>query len=326
MLLAGSGALALRWRYLSPGVYVFNYHRIGDSSKTAFDPNVFSCDEQHFEAHLKLIGSRFRVIDASALLDLVVSEEKVTEPIAMITFDDGYEDNYSKAFPILAAHGMTAIFFLPTNFIGKENVPWWDAIAWLVRNTNERILRLRGLDEPITIVTVNIAHSIRQVLRWFKDYASATSAEKLDELEAACKCKLDTDVASTLFMSWDQAREMQKAGMDIGSHTQSHQILSDMGLDQQREELMKSKRILESELGAEVSVLAYPVGGLDSYTRETTQLVRECGYRAAFNFTKGGGYNPEPSRNLFDLARIPVENQASPIDIQMSTITAQRIE
>ena len=320
MLLSGSGALAMRWRFLSPGIYVFNYHRIGDSSKTAFDSNVFSCDEEHFETHLEIIAARFRVINASELLDLIERGAAVTEPLAMITFDDGYEDNYSKAFPLLTARGLTAVFFLPTNFIGKANVPWWDAIAWLVRNTDERILQLRDLAAPIPIEKSNIAHSIRQVLRWFKDNAAATSIEKLDELEAACNCELDTSVAATLFMTWDQVREMRSAGMDIGSHTQSHQILSDLTLDEQREELARSKSILETEIGAEVSVLAYPVGGLDSYTHETTRIVRDCGYRAAFNFTKGGGYNPDPKANPFELARIPVENQATPTDIKMSTI------
>ncbi len=109
MLLAGSGALALRWRFLSPGLYVFNYHRIGDSSITAFDPNVFSCDEEHFDAHLKLIASRFRVINTSELLELIESGARITEHLAMITFDDGYADNYSKAFPLLAARDLPAV-------------------------------------------------------------------------------------------------------------------------------------------------------------------------------------------------------------------------
>lgn len=325
ILLAGSGALAFRWHFLSPGLYVFNYHRIGDSSTTAFDPNVFSCDEEHFDAQLETIAARFRVINVSELLELIEGGATVTEPLAMITFDDGYEDNYSKAFPLLAARGLPAVFFLPTNFIGTANIPWWDAVAWLVRNTAERILQLRGLSEPIMVETADVAHTIRQVLRWFKDHPNTSSIEKLKELAVVCNCELDAEAASTLFMTWDQAREMRDAGMDIGSHTQSHQILSDLALDEQREELARSKSKLETEIGAEVSVLAYPVGGLDSYTCATTRLARDCGYRAAFNFTKGGGYNLGPSGNPFDLARIPVENQATPTDIKMSTTTVPRI-
>jgi peptidoglycan/xylan/chitin deacetylase (PgdA/CDA1 family) len=326
MLLSGSGALALRWRFLSPGLYVFNYHRIGDSSATVFDPNVFSCDEEHFDAQLETIAARFRVINSSELLELIEGGAGITEPLAMISFDDGYEDNYSKAFPLLAARNLPAIFFLPTNFIGTANIPWWDAVAWLVRNTDENILQLRGLGEPITVETVDIARSIRQVLRWFKGRPNTSSIEKLEELAVACNCELEADAASALFMTWDQAREMLNAGMDIGSHTLSHQILSDLNLDEQREELSRSKSILETEIGSEVSVLAYPAGGLDSYTRETARLARGCGYRAAFNFTKGGGYNPDPKANPFDLARIPVENQATPTDIKMSALAVPKID
>jgi len=326
MILAGSGALALRWRSLPPGLYVFNYHRIGDSSKTDFDPNVFSCDEEHFEAQLDIIASKFRVINVQQLLELIDIGGEILEPLAMITFDDGYSDNYTKAFPILASKGMSAIFFLPTNFIGTANTPWWDAVAWLVKNTDEQKLQLPNLSKPIIVDASDVARTIRLVLRWFKDQPNSTPSEKLQQLVKACNCELDAEAASTLFMSWENVREMQEAGMDIGSHTQSHQILSELSTEDQRIELASSKKILEDAIGSSISVLAYPVGGLDSYTRETSQIAKDCGYRAAFNFTKGGGYNVKLGGNQYDLARIPVENQASPTDIKMSTIAASKAD
>ncbi len=195
-----------------------------------------------------------------------------------------------------------------------------------MRNTAEHSIQLRGLEEFILIDTADIAHTIRKVLRWFKDHPDTSSIEKINELAEVCNCELDAGAASTLFMTWDQAREMHNAGMDIGSHTRSHQILAHLSLDEQREELEGSRSILETELGAEVSVLAYPVGGLDAYTRDTTRLVHECGYRAAFNFIKGGGYNSYPRVNPFDLVRIAVEDQATCTDFKMSTTAVPRIE
>lgn len=325
LLLAGTGVLNRRWRSLSPGLYVFNYHRIGDSSKTAFDPNVFSCDEAHFDLQLELIASRFKVINVSQLLELIDSGKTVSEHLAMITFDDGYADNYSKAFPLLMARKLPALFFLPTNFIGTKKIPWWDEVAWLVRNTGKQTLQLPQITEPFTINQANISGSIRTVLRWFKDNSDTSLEEKLQLLRSACDCELDAQAAATLFMSWENAREMIAGGMDIGSHTKSHQILSHLSAEEQRQELAGSKEILEAATGSSINVLAYPVGGLDSYTRETVDIAHACGYRAAFNFIKGSGYNTNPAGHPFDLARIPVENQALPIDVKMSTIAAPRV-
>ena len=112
-VLGRSGILDDIWRGLAPGVYIFNYHRIGDSTKTDFDPNVYSCDEAHFFAQVEFIARRFRVIGIRDLIEGVLGKGSATEPLAMITFDDGYRDNFTAAFPILKAAGVPAVFFIP---------------------------------------------------------------------------------------------------------------------------------------------------------------------------------------------------------------------
>ena len=56
----------------------------------------------------------------------------------MITFDDGYLDNYEIAYPILRSHGAQGVFFLATGMVGSCEIPWWDRIAYLVKTARKR--------------------------------------------------------------------------------------------------------------------------------------------------------------------------------------------
>ncbi len=314
------GYLDKQWRRLAPGLYAFNYHRIGNPDETEFDPNVFSCDSQHFRTQLELIKSRFRIIGVQELLELVASNEPPSEALALITFDDGYADNHRNALPILLELQSQALFFLPTDFIESEKIPWWDEAAWLVRKSKHSTIRLPGLNEVIDRDRNGVAESIRSVLRYFKNNTQYSIVEKLALLEIACELSLDPSVTPSLFLSWKQVGEMLERGMGIGSHTCSHRILSHISAYEQQSELTRSKLTIEKHTGCSVSTLAYPVGGLDSYTEETRRLAGEAGYLAAFNFIKGGGYNTNPSSNKFDLVRIPVHFQASAADIKLTVI------
>jgi peptidoglycan/xylan/chitin deacetylase (PgdA/CDA1 family) len=300
------GITAYRWRHLRSGLYVFNYHRVGNANATRFDPNVFSCDEAHFDEQLATIKSRFKTVTIADLATILERGRSLNAPLALITFDDGYRDNYTNAFPILKAHKLSAVFFVPTAFIGSQSAPWWDEIAWMVKNTKHRHLTLPG-SQTIPMDPLNAGYAIREVLRVFKRDAAPVDI-KLQCLRAAMDCKMPTDAATSLFMNWDEIREMRAAGMEVGSHSHSHAILAHLSEEQQLEELSKSKEIIEQELGETISAVAYPVGLSTDYTKATEQLAAQCGYEIAFSFDSG--FNAELVTRRFDLRRIAVEENA----------------
>lgn len=312
-LLSSSGLLGYAWAHLRGGVYVFNYHRIGDARKTAFDPNVFSSDEAHFARQIELLKARFRIIDVRRLLDLIESGETVREPLAMITFDDGYRDNYEVAFPILRSMQVPAVFFLPSSYVGSQVVPWWDEIAWLIRKTERRTLDLPWLQNQ-GVPDGDRGLFIRAVLTAFKRSSLGIDV-KLDQVRGATGGQVDLAARAGLFMTWDQAREMRAGGMDIGSHTHSHRILGHLAPEEQAAELASSKALIEKELGEVIHTLAYPVGGPGTYTDTTLSLAKQCGYEAAFNFRPG--VNDKPARQPFDLHRLAVESNAGPDDLRL---------
>jgi len=114
--------------------------------------------------------------------------------------------------------------------------------------------------------------------------------------------------AKRRFMSWDEVREMISGGMAIGSHTQSHAVLSQLAPEHQLEELSGSRTILKEQLDVEAEVLAYPVGHRDSFSSETQRLAREAGYRGAFSHY--GGTNLRGTASPFDIRRMKVVPQS----------------
>jgi peptidoglycan/xylan/chitin deacetylase (PgdA/CDA1 family) len=228
----------------------------------------------------------------------------------LITFDDGYLDNYEVAFPILRSHGVQGVFFLATSMVGSCSIPWWDHIAFLMKTARQRRFSLHyPADLAVDLVENGMTRSLRDVLSLYKRPGNADPERFIRELKDAAK---GNDLPGTLrrFLNWDEAREMIAGGMAIGSHTHSHTVLSQLGAAQQRHELAQSRALLREQLGMEADALAYPVGGTDSFSEQTQQFAKEAGYRAAFSFH--GGTNLPGMTRPYDVKRIGVGDQSWP--------------
>ena len=283
---------------------VLTYHRIGNADKDLFDPGVFSATGEELNdqiAYLKRHVSLVSLDEALGFLDGSL-KETARRCRVLITFDDGYLDNYEIAFPILRSHGVQGVFFLVTGMVGSCLVPWWDHIAYLVKTARRRSFSLRYPAQlSVDIDRSGLTKSLNAILKLYKSPDNCDSERFIGEL----KEKTNGDVLPAMqrrFLSWDEAREMIASGMAIGSHTHSHYVLSQLQPDQQHEELSESRAMLSEKLGVQVEVLAYPVGARTSFTDLTEMTARDAGYRAAFSFY--GGTNLPGEATPYDLRRI----------------------
>ena len=170
----------------------------------------------------------------------------------LITFDDGYLDNYTLAFPILRKHGVQGVFFLPTAFIGAGKVPWWDAIAYMIKKCRKKSIHLE-YPEPGTFDLENngAAQVSMQILHVFIQPAVEDSERFITELEEACETLRPETSSERLFLNWEEAREMQGHGMAFGSHTHAHDILSKLSRERQRDELVRRGRFSKMNSGTD---------------------------------------------------------------------------
>jgi len=297
----------LEWFARRPGLFVLAYHRIGGCAGQAFDDELFSATAEGFQEQMLYLRSHFDLIGLEELLSRVQADHfNIERPTAMITFDDGYRDNYEVAFPILRELGVPAVFFISAGYIDCPRLTWWDRVAYVVKSTGRDMLEL-DYPEPVTIDLGQLDRNsaVQRILGAYKRMLEIDQGRFFDQLEERAGIKVDSKaLGRDLFMNWDQVRGLKDGGMAIGSHTYDHPVLTRLPEALQRSELTRSKRLLESQTGGPVSAIAYPDGGLHAFSDLTKRLVRAAGYRAAFSYY--GGFNRPGECDPFDLRRMAV--------------------
>jgi peptidoglycan/xylan/chitin deacetylase (PgdA/CDA1 family) len=290
---------------------VLTYHRIGNHEEDPWDPGVFSATGDEFDEQISFLKRKHWLVtleEALAFIDGTI-KEKARRFRVLITFDDGYLDNYKIAFPILRSHGVQGVFFLCTNLVGSGFVPWWDHIAFLVKTARHRRFSLSypaGLD--VDVDRKGLRASLRSILDMY-EMAKNTDPERfIRELGEATRGR-DLPAESRRYLNWDEAREMINGGMAIGAHSHSHPRLSKLEPEEQRRELAQSRVILGEQLGIKADVFAYPFGSVTAFTEQTQRLAQETGYRAAFSYY-GGVANKLGTIERYNLKRVPVAGQS----------------
>jgi peptidoglycan/xylan/chitin deacetylase (PgdA/CDA1 family) len=274
-----------------PGLTVLTYHRIAEPGRGPFYDPVISATPEAFRAQLAWFHDHLRLVTLDEVIDQLGTGSPWREPVMLLTFDDGYRDNFELAVPLLREWNAPAAFFIPTAFLETPSLPWWDYVAYVIKQTNTLYIAIErsptGCLPPleINLHTTPRTEAIMQIIRAFLEGTIPDERWFLSELGRRCKISVDTESLSRqLFMNWAEVQEIANLGtkLTIGSHTHSHQMLAILGRDAQRAELIGSKQMLETKLKQAIKALAYPYGWLGTYTQQTKTLVAEVGYQIAF--------------------------------------------
>lgn len=201
------------------------YHRIRDDE---IDPDI-SVSTKRFDQQMGYLRENFNVMSLDKLLDNVAKNGEREMDTVAITFDDGFKDNYSNAYPILKRHKLPATIFLVSHFIGKR----------------------QDMLNPDDLRTMSIDH------------------------------------------------------IDFGSHTATHRILSEVGIEEAAKEILDSKTAIENMLDYKVRFFAYPKGKAADFNNQVKTIVESSGYRAAFS-TENGAIDRHS--DSYELKRVGMRN------------------
>ncbi len=297
-------ALRMSEYFLRRNLLVLTYHRIipRDQCPDGLRPrNTLFVDE--FESQMAFVSKRYKVLTGEQIRAIITGSSAIPRHSLGISFDDGYENNYMHAFPVLQRHGLKAIFFVPTGRIDREvRHFWWDRLDWLHSrgvSTEDVTGELRKLDPSLH------ALSDAHIRFYFKTLPGSKQAEILSRLEQQLGNAEIASENSKIFdpMSWDQIRSMASAGMTIGSHTVSHLILSVAGSAQVYSEVLSSRQRIQDETGQECWCLSYPNGERWDFRPLDEHAVLRAGYLCAFTLIPGA-INSHTSRYV--LPRIAI--------------------
>lgn len=307
LLRLGIGRL-LRLRNHWAGILVLAYHRVVSEEDAVYDPGVVSATAEDFAYQVRWLRRHADVIGPGDL-DLAYSQRPGRK--VLITFDDGYLDNYQVAYPILRIHDVCALFFVCPGFVGTHRVAWWDEIAWMVRTSSRCTVFLPGwLSAPVSIEGANWLPGLRRLLNAFKQLPSSATAEFLDVLGNELGTgRHGEDAGRSVWMNWEMIREMAVNGMRFGGHTVSHPVLGRASASEQLEEIGGCKQMIEKHLGARMRYFSYPVGGHDAFNEVTRSCLKALGVAYAFNY--GGGIQRFDDWDRYNIPRVPVETSYS---------------
>ncbi len=291
---------------------VLNYHRIGSVEGFPLEDGLISATPADFRAQLAHVRRHFDLPGLEAVTRRVEDNFDFRRPTALVTFDDGYRDNYEIALPILKEMGVPAVFFICPRFTTNSPLPFWDRITYVFKTTRAGALALEypfpfrvSLREPTP------AAAATRFLVALGSHRPGFDEERLFahlEERAGVEVPVET-LRQRLFMSWDEVRGLAAAGMSIGSHSLTHPILSYLPEAELRHEMVESKKVLERELACPIQTIAYPFGSPHAYNDLTRRLAEEAGYRLGFSLT--GGINTPRQRDRFDVRRLAIDHDVS---------------
>lgn len=310
-------------------VLILAYHRViprSERARTFVQPGMYVTPET-FDRHLRFLTAHFTLLSFEDLL--AKWREGSFDPsgrYCVITFDDGWLDNYVHAYPLLRAYRVPATIFLPTGVIGTSNWPWSDRLGVLLQRHGSRltagllreILAAMTQDYPV-IAAVNGRHpeeiidSVIEVGKQLPDDARNELLGRVAEISGA------EGMRSRCFLNWNEVREMSGHGIAFGSHTCTHPILTRVSPDTLRHELRSSLEVLRRQRINDVPVICYPNG---DETAAVAAEARAAGYHAGVT-TRAGLESNNPT-DLLRLRRIGVHDDvSSSVPLFMFHVTRQ---
>jgi peptidoglycan/xylan/chitin deacetylase (PgdA/CDA1 family) len=240
--------------------FVVGYHRTTPEfpadPKTAIPSQCISV--KMLERQLDWIGQRFRFVSLNELGRELKHDS--SDPVAAVTFDDGYQDFYQHAFPLLKRKGIPATVFVVTDLIGTTELHIHDRLYLLLARS------MPTRDAHASLESMLATRPQAEVLRWI--------------LELEGSVTIDRDIQREhRSLSWEEIAEIRKAGITIGSHTRTHAILPNEDTGKVGAELRGAREALEERLGEPVRHFAYPCG---QFNAATIEAVEQAGYEFAY--------------------------------------------
>jgi len=271
---------------------ILNYHRLRPNDShfsTAFDDGVYNLDADEFARQVKWLKNNTRVLSEEELLDCyedgTFHHPKTSAPSVVITFDDGYHDIYTAAYPILKYYEVPAILFVATQMVNARQIPWWDVIAYLLKRCTKPVI---SFDDQQFYMDNQKKDAIGFFQLWMKQEPYERTKYLLQELSDVCEVALpDPGLQDSEILTWKEIREMTQHRIAIGSHTHTHRVLSTISPNAQKEEMILSKLLIEQETGRPVVSISYPVGELRYITSETSVIAASAGYLLGFTTNTG---------------------------------------
>jgi peptidoglycan/xylan/chitin deacetylase (PgdA/CDA1 family) len=280
---------ALRWagEVAGRGIVILLYHSVFEGP----DSHQNTLDMGHsvdiFQSQMEILARHYDVVTMDDVPKFLSGEMRMPRRPVAVTFDDGYANNFEVATPVLSRYGIPATFYVTTDCIDRNQLPWIARIRRAFRTTERQ-----SWQSPEGFMFSLSNRELRETARVAAcEYCAALAGERQERLIETIEGALGLEPPAPdtcRMLNWDELRRMVHDGHTVGSHTVSHPNLAHVLEDELKTELVESKRRLEQELGVRVPHFAYPNPILTPHwSTRTVAAIRRAGYRTAVIATPG---------------------------------------
>lgn len=278
---------------------VLMYHRVltADERRETGSHPALVVDRETFEKQMAFLKRRFVVLSIEEFAERM--EKKVPFPTSscIVTFDDGWRDNFTNAFPILLERRLPALIFLPMNYIGHDRLFWQEALVHLLVRVVTEVRRepgCRARFEPLlvpaqleTVLDLAVGDprpSIIGTVSAQKRLARTALEQLVTALADALGVRLDDLSTTDGFIDWKQVAAMSRQGITFGGHGVEHLLLTHVSGGEAENEIRGSKAVMDDRFKETVPTFSYPNG---YWAPDVAARVQAAGYRLAF-IAQGG--------------------------------------
>ena len=295
-------------------IRILMYHGVG-RQQTDFrldDPCLVTSTE-NFEKQVKFLSKSYNIISLADFANHIKKKIPFLPHSLIITFDDGLKNNFINAFPILQKYNATATIFLMSGYMGTSKITWYEKISYFINKISlaefvEEFKR-KFPDYGILMQKINQNDQLMFIVSMFKYKIDDKERNSfIQGLFSKFKITIDQEKLKDIFLSWEEIRKMDEAGIMFGSHTSTHPVLSMLNYENASREIVESKKIIEAELDKNINLFAYPYGDKDSFNSNIKEILINNNYSCAVSTIEG--FN-NPNSDLFELKRICVVNEES---------------
>lgn len=278
---------------------VLMYHRVltADERRETGSHPALVMGRETFARQMAFLKRRFVVLSIEEFAERMENKIPFRTSSCIITFDDGWRDNFTNALPVLWQHRLPALIFLPMNYIGHHRLFWQEALVHLMvrvvaevrrepgsRARFEPLLAPARLEAMLDLADGDPRPSIIGTVSARKQLTRPAVERLVAALAEALGVRLEDLSTTDGFIDWVQVDAMARQGITFGGHGVEHLLLTQVSGDEAAAEIRGSKAVMDDRLSEAVPTFSYPNG---YWAPDVAAKVKAAGYRLAF-IAQGG--------------------------------------
>lgn len=299
-------------------LHVVMYHYVRDLPNTPL-PRLKGMLTSTFRQQLCALREHYELATLESALAFLQGTYTPARDLCLLTFDDGLKEHYTEVMPLLVEHDIQGVFFLITSCVEEQRVASVHMNHVLMATLDfveyqqaffQRLYALTSL--PSTMSQVD-PHTAQRTYRWDTPEVAAfkylfnfvLTAEVRDQVVRSLFTDYiapEANFAPSWYVSWDEARAMQDAGMVLGGHSHQHQPLATLSPVDLAWDVRTCQQLMHTNLHPQtVWPFSYPYGKADTFNTQTITHLRALGVTCAFCTEVGSNSH---GNDLFAIRRI----------------------